>query len=942
MGQDRDVKEIPATLDADVLVEAARNAWRAVDSTNGDSPLDNVLAGLAAALSCPLAALWELDDDGEHLQLRAHYPEAGASLPTTYTLGQGIVGRAAARQEPQTVNRQAWHSPDAPLGELGVCGGLATPLVWEGQTFGVLAAFEHDPAREFGPADAELAQFAARYAAVLMANERLQQRAEHAEEALYAEQRRLANLQAAVRRILEQPDVDINLIEIAEAFQAMGWQQVILAVYAGDGQVDQLITLGVHDDHREALRAGIVQSTVWELFQAGKLEQYRVGALYFIPATGPGKRWHPDDLLFAPLRLGQGRIVGLIRLGEPANGLRPLSEALRVLDILASQAAYLVENARLLDEKTRTADELVEQVEELSMIHRADRELSSHLNMEQVMTLTMDWALRRTGADTGLLALMTSDRRGLIPFTTMGYLEPDVLTSTEQHPWPLERGMMGRAASTGEILLADDMAPDDEDALMPGAKSQICVPLSMRGEILGVLSLMSSEAGVFGEANVSFLERLAGRAAVALDNARLFRQSEQLADDMSILYSASRAITATLERDEVLQRIAQSLAVALESSSAVILNYRRDQPEAEVLASYRVGTVRDTREILPEVKSVVSLEDFPTAGAAIAHHRTVTLRAADPTLPERERNSLEQAGIQAAIWIPLVAQEELIGVAIVNEGRHDRTFTANEVARAEALASQASVALRQSMLYYDLLQLERIKSEMIRMASHDLRNPLNNILGYLDLITMLVEQENMAPELGEYLASLRRSAHTMQSLIDDLLTLERVESERESDWTVFDLSGLVLEVVEAEYSGAQLKQQTLTYDRPPDTPPIYGSVTQLRQAISNLVGNAIKYTPEGGRIEVRVSAEADRVHLSVVDNGYGIDPNRQARLFERFYRARQPGTESIPGTGLGLSLVKTVVERHGGLVWFESQPCVGSTFGFWLPVAEGRAAPKAG
>lgn len=942
MGQDRDARGVPTTLKTNALMKVAHSARYASGSDTGDALLENVLAGVTAALGRPVGALWEMDDDGEHLLLRAQHPEGGAALPATHRLGQGIVGRAAARQETRMVNRAAWHSLDAPLAELGLCGGLAAPLVWDGQTLGVLAVFEHDLAREFGPADAEIVRLAGHYAAALAANERLQRRAVCAEGALRAEQQRLTNLQAAVRRILEQPDVDLNLIEIAEAFQAMGWQQVILAVYAEDEQIDQLITLGVRDDRREALRTGIVQSTVWELFQTGQLEQYRVGALYFIPATGPGEKWHPDDLLFAPLRLGQGRIVGLIRLGEPANGLRPLLEALRVLDILASQAAYLVENARLLDEKTRTADELVEQVEELSMIHRADRELSSHLNMEQVMTLTMDWALRRTGADTGLLALVTADRRGLIPFTTMGYLEPDVLSSTEQHPWPLERGMMGRAARTGEIQRADNLTPDDENALMPGAKSQICVPLSMRGEILGVLSLMSTEAGVFGEANVSFLERLARRAAVALDNARLFRQSEQLADDMSILYSASRAITATLERDEVLQRIAQSLAVALESSSAVILNYRHDRADAEVLASYRVGTVRDTQEVLPDVKSSVLLDDFPTAGEAIAHHRPATLRAADPSLPERERASLERSGIRATIWIPLVAQGELIGVAIVNEGRRDRTFTGNEVARAEALASQASVALRQSMLYHDLLQLERIKSEMIRMASHDLRNPLNNILGYLDLITMLIEQEGMSPDLEEYLGSLRRSARTMQSLIDDLLTLERVESERESDWTVFDLGGLVLEVVEAEHSGAQLKHQTLAYNRPPDAPPIYGSVTQLRQAISNLVGNAIKYTPEGGRIEVHIGVEADRVHFSVVDNGYGIEPNRQARIFERFYRARQPGTEMIPGTGLGLSLVKTVVERHGGLVWFESEPGKGSTFGFWLPTAEEKGNTGAG
>ncbi len=111
-------------------------------------------------------------------------------------------------------------------------------------------------------------------------------------------------------------------------------------------------------------------------------------------------------------------------------------------------------------------------------------------------------------------------------------------------------------------------------------------------------------------------------------------------------------------------------------------------------------------------------------------------------------------------------------------------------------------------------------------------------------------------------------------------------------------------------------------------------MTQLRQAIANLIGNAVKYTPDEGRVDVRFAQGGQRLHFSVRDTGYGISPERQARLFERFYRAREPGTDHIPGTGLGLSLVKTVIERHGGQVWFESEVGAGSTFGFWLPAAQ--------
>jgi signal transduction histidine kinase len=115
---------------------------------------------------------------------------------------------------------------------------------------------------------------------------------------------------------------------------------------------------------------------------------------------------------------------------------------------------------------------------------------------------------------------------------------------------------------------------------------------------------------------------------------------------------------------------------------------------------------------------------------------------------------------------------------------------------------------------------------------------------------------------------------------------------------------------------------------------VRGNTTQLRQAITNLVGNGIKYTPDNGRIQVSLTRHDKRLNFEVEDNGYGISQEKQNSLFQRFYRAHEPGTDHIPGTGLGLSLVKAVIERHGGEVRVKSDPGKGSTFGFWLPAIE--------
>jgi signal transduction histidine kinase len=229
---------------------------------------------------------------------------------------------------------------------------------------------------------------------------------------------------------------------------------------------------------------------------------------------------------------------------------------------------------------------------------------------------------------------------------------------------------------------------------------------------------------------------------------------------------------------------------------------------------------------------------------------------------------------------------------------------------------------------------------MIRMASHDIRNPLGNAMAYFELLMMQLGKAP-TPQQKDYMDGFRSATEAMVTLIDDLLTLERAESERQSSWKRFDISQLIQDAVTAQKLNADLKGHTLTLkiDREHST-DVMGSATQLRQAVANLVGNAIKYTPEGGRVDVQLSYQNQRLMFEVKDNGYGISKERQARLFERFYRAREPSTDHISGTGLGLSLVKTVIERHNGKVWVESEVGTGSTFGFWLPAADPEQAAE--
>jgi signal transduction histidine kinase len=263
--------------------------------------------------------------------------------------------------------------------------------------------------------------------------------------------------------------------------------------------------------------------------------------------------------------------------------------------------------------------------------------------------------------------------------------------------------------------------------------------------------------------------------------------------------------------------------------------------------------------------------------------------------------------------------------------------------RLQLFAQQAAAAIKNARLYEQtrrqseeleflygrVSRLEQLKSDMIRIAAHDLKNPLGVILSYLEFLNMPDVQVDQA----QIYDSIKRAADRMNQIIHDFLSLDRITQVAEQKMVQqFDLSEVVSKVADEFARRAEDRSQNLTVSVPDAACIVHGDSAQIYEAIANFIGNAIKYTPDTGRISVTLAQEDGCARLEVTDTGYGIPEDQHAKLFAPFFRVESSETKDIEGTGLGLYLAKNIIERQGGTMIFRSARGQGSTFGFQLPL----------
>jgi PAS domain S-box-containing protein len=312
------------------------------------------------------------------------------------------------------------------------------------------------------------------------------------------------------------------------------------------------------------------------------------------------------------------------------------------------------------------------------------------------------------------------------------------------------------------------------------------------------------------------------------------------------------------------------------------------------------------------------LEQIMT-GRAIAHHETV-----------RRRKDGELIDVSFTFSPLRDASGAVIGAAAI---AHDITE------RRKAEAEREGLLLELADQNERLRELDRLKDEFVALVSHELRTPLTSIRGYLELV-LEEEAGTLTDEQRQFLGVVERNAHRLLALVGDLLFLAQVEAGKLSlEVGAVDLSAIAAESVETARPLAEDRDITLTLATGP-LALIAGDRARLAQLLDNLISNGVKFTPPGGRVDVRVKSQRGNAVIEVRDTGMGIPSEEQQHLFERFFRTAKATEQAIPGTGLGLAISKAIVDAHGGQIAVASADGGGTTFRISLPIRQAQATEE--
>ena len=609
-------------------------------------------------------------------------------------------------------------------------------------------------------------------------------------------------------------------------------------------------------------------------------------------------------VLIVPL-ISAGQIYGWL-LVQNNIPYRFNMQEIELARTIGNQVAMAVQKANLLEE-TRSLSaylesRVVERTAELQKEHqyteallRITTELSSSLELEQVLTNTLAILNQSLGADQSLILLSDGTSRHY----EAGVPLIDLQKAAEQpFAFQIDQSLINLFLRDQDILIKDfytDDLFDIPDKQNIPFRSVISTPLRLTDQFIGTLLLMNRHTNVFNEDHARLIQAAARQISVAMNNAELYEistdQSNRLIDMLrNEEIASSRSFS-------ILEAVADGVLVTDSDNVITLFNN-----SAERILDVHSGKVVGKK-----------LDQFFTLFGNVAQQwmQTIHRWSNDPHSFQSgdsysEQLNLKNNRVVLVSLAPVIMGEVFLGtVSIFRDITHQ-------------------------------VQVDRLKSEFVANVSHELRTPMTSIKGYVDILLMGAAGD-ITSQQAQFLQVVKSNTERLGVLVNDLLDVSRIEAGR----AVLSFKALNLqEIINEVYKDIQShidelgKPMSILCEISSELPTVRGDRDRIHQVLGNLVMNAYNYTPENGKIKIQAKLENEMVQIDVIDNGIGITPKNQHRIFERFYRGEDPLVLATAGTGLGLAMSRILVEMHGGKIWFNSKgvPGEGSVFSFTLPI----------
>ncbi len=716
---------------------------------------------------------------------------------------------------------------------------------------------------------------------------------------------------------------------------------------------------------------------------------------------------------------------------------------LQLGETLASTLAMAIQNAHLYQAENA-------QREMAEALTQAADALNSTLNVEQVLDTLLEQTLRVVSCKS--LNVMLIEGQATFVVRRKGYEHfPEHLRHFGEYHFPLSTPTFHTMLTTGQPLLIENTRESELWNPVPGTEwilSYAGAPLKIGDQVIGFLNVDSDEPDYFDSETPLRLQAFASHAALAIQNAKQYEESRHQAEDLSSLIQAAAAISTSLDVNQVLNMVALQMVERFNVDACMLSSYDPVDNTVTALATYPADSAGEH----PEWFLPFKLSSYPITLKVIETGKPIQQHISEPDVDPAEKGFMMREGILSMLLLPLIAQDETIGLAELSCRGQQHHFTQRELNLAQTLSFYAATAIQNARLYQrnqeytaelegrvkgrtaelqaakeriegilasvpdavfvldetgqlvqanqagetllaatrqhkidlfaDMIftnlesgatpsektilevqersyqplasrltisgqpggrvlvlrdvtrfrELDRMKTQFVSDVSHELRTPLTNLTIYLDLLAKTNDNEKRE----RHLETLSRETSRLANLIEDLLTISRLEAGRvDINPMPVQLNRLVKDLAFDRTMMADSRGLVINCETVDNLPDALGDERLLNQAISNLLTNAINYTDAGGSIGlktafVRSSGGNACVTVEVSDNGAGILPEEIEHIFERFYRGSAGKKSKSPGTGLGLPISKEIVERMGGRITVISIPGKGSTFTVWL------------